>query len=226
MPIMEFHVSFKVNPNIYLKDPEVTELGKQIVKKAIDLMFTLGYEQFTFKKLAVEVNTTEATLYRYFENKQRLLLYILNWYWCYMEFLVDFKLQNLDDKKQKLDTIVRLFTEELPESSGQFDYNKKYLNQIVIRESSKSYMIKDVREMNKEQVFKPYKDLSNRIAEIIKEYNPHYQYPKSLSTTIIETSHNQQYFVENLPRLTDIGTHSNPNFTADFLSDLLIRVLD
>ena len=89
---MQFQVKFDINEKVYLRNPESSEVGKLMVKKAIDLIYVLGFEQFTFKKLAAEINSTEATIYRYFENKHRLLLYILNWYWCYMEFLVTLKL--------------------------------------------------------------------------------------------------------------------------------------
>jgi hypothetical protein len=188
-------------------------------------MFTLGYEQFTFKKLALEIQTTEATLYRYFENKHRLLLYILNWYWCYMEYLVDVKLQHLTDKKQRLLHIIDLITEELPGSAGEYDYNKKYLNQIVIRESSKVYLVKDVQEINKDEVFQPYKELCARIADLISDYNKNYKYPRSLATTLIETSHDQRYFATNLPRLTDANPKKKENFTALFLKDLMLKVL-
>lgn len=222
---MDFQVSFKVNNKIFLKDPETSEIGKQIVKNAIDLIYNLGFEQFTFKKLALEINCTEATVYRYFENKHRLLLYILNWYWCYMEFLVMFKLQNISDKKERLKLVVDLLTHELPESSGQFDYNKKLLNQIVITESSKAFLVKDVCEINKEEVFKPYKDLCSTIADIIAAYNPNYEYPRSLSTTLIETSHHQQYFSANLPKLTDAKETNKDGFTGVFLEDLLFKVL-
>lgn len=222
---MDYHLNFKVNAKIFLKDPEHSELGKRIVKSSIDLMYQLGYEQFTFKKLAQEIETTEASVYRYFENKHRLLLYILNWYWCYMEYMVEFKLQNVTNKEEKLQLIVGLLTEELPGSTGEFDYNKKFLNQIVIRESSKVYLVKDVQEINKEEVFKPFKDLCARIASIITEYNRNYKYPRSLSTTLIETSHDHQFFIENLPRLTDANPKKKENFTAVFLNDLLFRVL-
>lgn len=222
---MDYHVHFRVNANIFLKDPEHSELGKRIVKHAIDLMYELGYEQFTFKKLAQEIQTTEATVYRYFENKHRLLLYILNWYWCYMEYLVDMKLQHITSKRDKLEMILTLLTEELSGSSGEYDYNKKYLNKIVIRESSKVYLVRDVQEINKEEVFKPYKDLCARIAQIISDYNKSYKFPRSLSTTLIETSHDQQYFSENLPRLTDANPKRKENFTFIFLKDLLFKVL-
>lgn len=223
--MMDFQVSFKVNEKIYLRDPESTEIGKQIVKNAIDLIYELGFEHFTFKKLAIHISSTEATVYRYFENKHRLLLYILNWYWCYMEFLVDFKLQNITIKKDRLQIIVSLLTHGLPESTGQFDYNKKYLNHIVITESNKVYMVKEVAEINKDEVFKPYKDLCAKIASVIADYKPSYKFPRSLSSTLIETAQHQQFFKSYLPKLTDSPTGKENDFVYRFIADFLFRTL-
>jgi len=222
---MDFQLSFKVNEHIYLRDPESSELGKQIVKNAIDLIYELGFEHFTFKKLATKMSTTEASIYRYFENKHRLLLYILNWYWSYMEFLVDFTIQNIQDPKEKLIKIITLFTQSLPESLGQLDYNKSYLNQIVLSESSKVYLIKEVKEINSYQVFKPYKDLCNKISEVMLSLNPTYTYSRSLSSTLIETAHSQQYFSKNLPRLTDISTDKDEKFVFNYLKQLVFSAL-
>lgn len=222
---MDFQIKFSVNEKIYIRDPESSDIGRQIVKSSIDLIHTLGFEHFTFKKLAQEIESTEATIYRYFENKHRVLLYILNWYWSYMEFLVDFRLQNISDKKERLRIIIDLFTHELPASSGKYDYNKKYLNQIVIAESSKVYLTKEVAEINKDQVFKPYKDLCAKIAEVIHAYNPKYRYAKSLSTTLIEASHHQQFFSNYLPRLTDATPKNKASFTTGFLEDLLFKAI-
>jgi hypothetical protein len=222
---MDFQLSFKVNEHIYLRDPESSELGKQIVKNAIDLIYELGFEHFTFKKLATKMSTTEASIYRYFENKHRLLLYILNWYWSYMEFLVDFTIQNIQDPKEKLIKIITLFTQSLPESVGQLDYNKSYLNQIVLSESSKVYLIKEVKEINSYQVFKPYKDLCNKISEVMLSLNPTYAYSRSLSSTLIETAHSQQYFSKNLPRLTDVSNTKEEEFVFNFLSQLVFSAL-
>jgi hypothetical protein len=222
---MDFQVKFNINDRTYLRNPESTEVGRLMVKRAIDLIYELGFEQFTFKKLAIEINSTEATIYRYFENKHRILLYILNWYWCYMEFLVTFKLENVKDKKDRLKIVIHLLTHELAESTSQFDYNKKFLNQIVITESSKVYLVKEVIEINKNEGFKPYKDLCAKIATVISDYNSKYKYPRSLSTTLIETSHHQQYFSINLPKLTDISAKRDSEFTSLFIEDLLFKVL-
>ncbi len=222
---MDHSLSFKVNEKIYLRDPEGTELGKKIVRNAIDLIYRLGFEHFTFKKLAKETNTTEATIYRYFENKHRLLLYILNWYWSYLEYLVVFQLPPLVDSKARLIRLIELLTHPLPESEGQTDYNKSYLHQIVISESSKVYLVKEVKEINENAVFKPYKDLCARISEIIQSHNPTYAYPHSLSSTLIETAHSQLFFSHHLPKLTDAGNENKQLFVENYLKDLLFKSL-
>lgn len=222
---MGYQIQFKVNSSIYLKDPDSSEVGKQIVKKAIDLIYELGFEHFTFKKLAIEIGTTEATVYRYFENKHRLLLYIINWYWSYMEFLLLFSLQKTATKRSRIKLVVDLITHQLPEF-GSMEYNTNALSQIAITESSKVYLIKEVSEINKSEVFKPYKDLCSQISSILHEYNPAYKYPNSLSSTIIETAHQQAFFSENLPRLTDVNPKTRSNYANIFLYDLLVKVLE
>lgn len=222
---MDIKISFKVNESVFLRDPEKSELGRAIIKHSIDLINNLGFESFTFKKLAIEMGTTEASIYRYFENKHRLLLYIISWYWKYMDFLLDYQLQNLTDQKIKLKSIIRLLTHELPINSGELDYNIKFLNQIVITESSKVYLVKEVNEINKSEVFKPYKELCAKIALVISAYNKKYPYPKSLSSTIIEASHHQQFFCQHLPRLTDVTAKNKNEFACLFIENLVFGVL-
>jgi hypothetical protein len=50
-----------LNHNAYLRDPERTELGRKIISESIHMMDALGFEQFTFKKLAAEISSTEAS---------------------------------------------------------------------------------------------------------------------------------------------------------------------
>lgn len=222
---MDFQLSFKVSEKIYLKDPSQSAIGKSIVQQGIKMIHELGFESFTFKKLAQEVEITEATVYRYFENKHRLLLYILNWYWSYLEFMVMFRIQNLGDAREKLDSIIELLTTKLPTQSGGIDFDQKLLYEIVVAESSKTFLIKDVNEINKHQVFKPYKDLCQAIAEVIIEIDSCYPYPHSLASTLVETAHAQQYFISHLPRLTDADRHEVPTYTLSYLRDLIHKVL-
>jgi hypothetical protein len=42
---------FKLNDHLYLRDPQHTPLGQNIVRVSIEMIDRLGFEQFTFKKL-------------------------------------------------------------------------------------------------------------------------------------------------------------------------------
>ena len=74
-------IQIQLNDNLYLRDPQETELGRNIVNNSIELIDEIGFEKFTFKKLATKIESTEASIYRYFENKHRLLIYLIAWYW-------------------------------------------------------------------------------------------------------------------------------------------------
>jgi len=223
---MDLLLQFKVNSNLFLRDPESSAVGKQIVRRSIDLIDELGFEQFTFKKLAIEIGTTEATVYRYFENKHRLLLYILNWYWSYVEYLLLIQLQGIQVPRERLIKVLEILTDQLPTGFGEVDFEKRKLIQIVIKESSKTYLVKDIKEINREEVFKPYKELCATIAHIITEIKPSYAYPHSLSSTILETAHHQTFFATFLPKLTDYEYHKGKNYAFEFLVNLVESVLN
>lgn len=223
---MGYSINFKLNDALFVKDPESSTLGKQIVSISIEMIYSIGFEAFTFKKLAVEVGTTEATVYRYFENKHRLLLYIINWYWKYLDFQLNLQLRNITDSRKKLEKAILLLTQSIADDAEEMSYNKTALYEIVISESSKVYLIKNVEEINKHQVFKPYKDLCSRIADIITNYCPSYSYPKSLSSTLIESSHLQQFFSLHLPGLTNVEEKNKANYSQKFVSNLVFQTLD
>ena len=213
----------RIHPNdkLVLRDPEDTQLGRNIVRQGLILMHKLGFEQFTFKKLADEMHTTEASIYRYFENKHRLLLYILNWYWNFLEYLVVFSLHNLQDTEEKIRTVISLLVHQLPEGMDSSGLDKKALYEIVIAESSKTYLTREVSQINQGQLFKPYKDLCGRIADLFVEYNPDFKYPHSLASTLVEMAHLQYYFMQNLPRLTDFVADKDEDQIVDFLNNLV-----
>ena len=47
-------ITIEVNNNVFLKDPESSELGRRIMSASISTIDELGFENFTFKKLAKE----------------------------------------------------------------------------------------------------------------------------------------------------------------------------
>jgi len=217
---MQVSIRIKVNQKIYLRDPEESVLGRNIVCNGLLLINKIGFEEFTFKKLAAEINTTEASIYRYFENKHRLLVYIINWYWCYLEYKILFNLQNLTDPEVKLKRMIELLA--MPEKETAPDYISEYeAFKLVTWEGSKAYLSRNVSEDNKDKLFKPYKDLCARFVAMIKEYNPHYKFPHSLASTIIEMAHMQKFFMSNLPSLTDFGNDKTDKRLLEFLQNLL-----
>lgn len=103
---------FRLNEHLYLRDPQHTQLGQSIISKGIDLIDRLGFEQFTFKKLADEIDSTEASVYRYFKNKHRLLVYLISWHWSWMEYRIDLSTNSLANPREKLRASVKVLAEE------------------------------------------------------------------------------------------------------------------
>ncbi|MCB9223870.1 MAG: TetR/AcrR family transcriptional regulator [Crocinitomicaceae bacterium] len=198
------NIKIQVNEKVYLKDPDSSELGQKIIRGSIDLIDEIGFEQFTFKKLAADIGSTEASVYRYFDSKHHLLVYITLWYWGWMEYRLAFGLTNISSPEKRLKKAIKILTEVIEEDSTFSHVNEIKLNRIVISESSKIYHCKTVDEENTAGFFHAYKNLVQRVSDIIIEIDPEYKYPHMLVSTIIEGAHHQRFFAEHLPRLTDV----------------------
>lgn len=222
---MKLQVQIKMNVKLFIRDPEQTQLGRKIIQHSILLIHKNGFETFTFKKLADQINSTEAGVYRYFENKHKLLLYITSWYWSWLEYRVKIHTLNLASPRQKLKTVIRLLATSVEDDIATSYVNESVLHQIIIAEGSKAYLTKHVNADNKDQFFKPYKDLCARVGDIILEVNPKYKYPHSLSSTIVEVAHSQNFFMNNLPRLTDFGKDKDESQIAAFLEALVFPAI-
>ncbi|TAE29653.1 MAG: TetR/AcrR family transcriptional regulator [Cytophagales bacterium] len=227
---MDYTVHVRMNEHLFLRDPETSELGRKIVREGIALFGEIGLEEFTFRKLADRLGTKEASIYRYFENKHRLLVYLVAWYWRWLEYQVVFQTNNIQSPQEKLERVLRLLilkdVSESPSSNGADGIDLKTLHGIVIREASKAYLTRHVTEDNRQQLFKPYKDLCARLAGIILEHQPEYPFARSLASTLIETAHYQAFFMQNLPSLTDFGTTKDDNQLLEFLRHLLFASLE
>lgn len=222
---MKLQLHILMNEALFLRNPENSELGKKILKHSVQLIHRAGFESFTFKKLAEDIGTTEAGVYRYFENKHKLLIYLTSWYWGWFEFQISFHTNNINDPEDKLKRVIKLLAAAV-ENDEQTNYiNESLLHQIIITEGSKAYLTKQVEEDNRQQFFKPYKDLCALIGTIISECNSKYKYPKSLASTIIEIAHFQNFFMNHLPSLTDFGQTKEESEIIDFLNDLVFTSL-
>ena len=222
---MDFQLKIKMNEKLFLRNPEESELGKNILRFSVVLIHKIGFEAFTFKKLALEIGTTEAGIYRYFENKHRLLVYIADWYWSWQEYRLVFQTNNIKSPEIKIKKAIQLLASRIEDDSSTAFLNEKLVYEIVMYEGAKAYLTKQVAEDNKLKLFKPYKDLCARISDFIKEYNPKYKYPRSLSTTIIEMAHSQKFYMQNLPSLTDFGNSKDETKLISFLEGLVFSTI-
>lgn len=198
-------ITFKLSDRLYLKDPERSDLGLRIIRESILLMDKIGFDDFTFKKLADEIGSTEASVYRYFENKHRLLVYLIDWYWTWLDYRIEYSVSNIQDPLEKLKKALRLLTEENKVDSNIPPHvDEPALQRIVTAEFEKTYLTKYVDDDNKEGLFLPYKMLCRRIATILTELNPQYRYPHTLVSTVLLSINHQLYYAKHLPSLTDI----------------------
>ena len=192
-----------------LKDPRQTRLGQNIVEHGIGMIADCGFEEMTFKKLGKMIGSPEASIYRYFENKHKLLLYVMALYWG----MIDLHCREIIESEVELEEKVRRILDILcmpPDIPINDHFIKgEIINTIVIGESVKTFMTKHVDDDNHHGAFLTLKSTTSQIAGILSEYSPAYPFPKALASTIIEMSLYQRYFSEHLPSMTDIGKHQS-----------------
>lgn len=216
-------VALTIKDTLYMKDPNSSSLGVRIIKEGISLLDEVGFEQFTFKKLALRIETTEASVYRYFESKHQFLLYLINWYWGMIEYRLAFETANISDAKVKLKKAIHLLT-SIPDPEVEIVFDAEVtLKRVVINEASKVYFTKEVDKENEHGAYAVYKSIVSKVVEILEEINPNYPYGAMLVTTIIESSNQQRFFGEHLPRLTN--TSPQKDTFEQFALDLVFKTL-
>lgn len=212
----------EINDKIYIKDPETTQLGKKIIQYSIIMIHDLGFEQFTFRKLGNKIGSNESSIYRYFENKHKLLLYLTSWYWSWLEHQLVFQTLSIPEPRHKLLYAVEIVTADTTQDSTYDHINEVLLNEIIISEYSKSYLTKEVDQENKDGYFQVYKRLVGRLKDMIQAVNPTYQYASSLSSMIIEGALHQHFLRKHFSAITNCDEKVTP---TEFFKDLINRVL-
>ena len=216
------NLKIQVNEKIYVKDPETSSLGKKIVEQSILLIDEIGFDNFTFKKLGEKIGSNESSIYRYFENKHKLLVYLSSWYWSWMEYKLIFATTNITDPKEKLIKAITIVTEKVIDDTNTEHINEAVLNKIIIAEFTKTLHTKDVDQENKEGFFLIYKRVINRIVGIVNEVNPEYPYAKSLVSSIFEGNLHQNFLTEHLKTITDCNESvSTTRFYLNLTENLL-----
>lgn len=212
----------------FIRDPQETKLGNSILDEAVSLIDEIGFESFTFKKLAQKIGTTEASVYRYFENKYQLLLYLDSLYWGLMNYKISLATHHQENLEDKIKTAIGLLIEENTFEHDITGMSQHKLIRIVHQEGIKSMLSKNVDDVNKTGAFQNYKQLVAQICVWIKMVRPDFEQPNMLVTTIIEAAHIQHFFAEHLPSLTNAekGSKNVENFLFKLLNDQLFNSLN
>lgn len=217
-------VQVKIQEHCFLKDPDSSELGQNIIANSISLIDEIGFEAFNFKKLATRIESTEASVYRYFENKHKLLIYLVSWYWNWLDYRLSFAMQNISSPTERLEIFVRHITQPVKIDPTFSHIDEVALHRIVISESSKAYLTKEVDADNKEGYFISYQSLVREISKIVLELNPKYKFPAALISTIIESAHFQRFFSTHLCSLTESNSdHSLEQFLNQLLFSSILN---
>jgi AcrR family transcriptional regulator len=129
--------SLRINvpKSVYLKDPESSELGKRIIEHSISLIDEMGFEAFTFKKLGEAIGSNESSIYRYFENKHKLLIYLSSWYWSWIEYHLVIATFSLNDVELKLEKAIEIVAREVKKDNTFTYVDEVALNRIMINEN-------------------------------------------------------------------------------------------
>lgn len=217
------NIKLPINEKLYLKDPQSSEIGNKILSESIELIIEIGFEKFTFKKLATKISTTEASIYRYFESKHKLLLYLINWYWSCIATRMLFETSNIQDPTLKLKKAIHILTAIPNPQAEQILANEIFLKEIIINEAWKAFLTKEIDSENKDGVFSVYKSVVNNVVQMIQTINPDYPYPNMLVTTVIEGSNQQRYFGQHLPKLTNLS--EDTDIVEQFYQDMIFKAI-
>ena len=216
------NIIISVNDKLYVKNPETSDLGKKIIEQSILLIDEIGFENFTFKKLGEKINSNESSIYRYFESKHKLMLYLSSWYWGWIEYKLAFATTNVSNPMDRLKKGITIVTEKVEDDSTTLHINEAILNKIIIQEFTKTLLTKEVDEENKIGFFLVYKRVINRIIEMINEVNPNYAFAKSLASSIVEGALHQHFLKDHLKTITNCNETVSP---TDFYINLIENTL-
>lgn len=217
------HIKISPNENTFLKNPESSDLGKRILKHSVIMIHKLGFEDFTFKKLGKAINSTESSIYRYFENKHKLLLYLASWHWGWLEYQLVMETSGIPSPKDRLNKALDVITRPVINIRDCSHIDTELLYGIIINEYSKSYLNKEVDQENKEGYFEIYKRLVTRLGDMITAVNGKYPYPHSLASTVLEGILHQSFLMDHFPTLTDCNKKITPKA---FFSHLVFNALN
>ncbi|HQV50815.1 MAG: TetR/AcrR family transcriptional regulator [Flavobacteriales bacterium] len=214
------HYQLAPDTSLHLRDPAASAVGGRILSEGLALMNELGLEAFTFRKLADRAECTEATIYNYFTNKQRLLQYYFQLYWMWLDTHCQQEGHTLTDPWARVQGDIHALCGIWSKDALAAQLDPVALRDLVLVEGSKSFMHRNVDEDNKLKLFQPYKDLCSHLAKELKACDRSCKHPRTFATTLIEMAHSLEFAMDHLPALTELSGAGDRRKLAGFLIGL------
>lgn len=223
---MKIQIKISLNKLLFVRDPEETKLGKKILSNSVILIHKLGFDKFTFKKLAEEISSNEQSIYRYFENKHQLLRYLIAWYWAWLEYQLELKTNFINNSDEKLKIAIRVLSDSVKNDPNFEHIDESILAHIVTKTVPISYITEQIEKNETYSFLSSFSSLCNKISEIIKECIPNYNTPKALATSIIRITREQIFFSKYFSNLTELSSEKDD--TSDiynFVENLVFTII-
>lgn len=187
------HIEPNLPAGLYLRNPMNSELGRQLVIDAAAMIGAEGLGTFTLLKLARRVGCTEASVYRYFSSKQQLLHYLLNLYWAYLTFSLEYHFKkHKSPKKQLREAIEFISNPDLDEFADKHLFNA--LEQVALAEGVGVHMRPAITDDISRGHLTYYMEMVSTVSNLISSAYPAYTFPRSLAVTIIDAAIQQQFY--------------------------------
>ena len=223
---MSVSLSIRVPKELYIKDPETTDLGKMIVSRSIPLMLELGFDKFTFKKLGAQIKSPEASVYRYFSSKHQLLNYLTAWYWNWLTYLLLDRTRPITDPKKRLKAALTVLLD-----AGKMDISiphvdESLLHKVILREGAKAESDGEEKGSMREVLVAGHEIFCEEFAKVIRAYKKSYPHPKALVVSLTVVAHRLIFMAENSPTSIELKTPRNDHTAIlKFLEHLLFAEL-
>lgn len=139
-----------------------------------------------------------------------------------MEHNLVFATSNIKDPSERLGIGVRLMVDGPIYLENEF-LDPKLLRKLVINESIKGYLTKSVDLEHESGIFAQVYRFGERLASIIREINPEYKFPKTLVSTVMESSLLQSFNSVHLPGMTETKQEGTERY--QFFHQLVFKAI-
>lgn len=165
-------LAFHPNPALFIKDPLTSQVGMQILSCSVNMLQDSGLEGLTFKKLASEMKSTEATIYRYFTNKQQLLMYIMSIYAASLQMRLVLATTNISNPVDRLKEAIYSLM-EVPKKDSQMEGMKLIQLHSIWCAEMPRWMDGSLTDADLRKAwYQDLTELADRIKQIIEESFP------------------------------------------------------